>query len=170
MWWTLSWLCFCREVSLLNSTSLAIVTAYLRHSHVLPIILRVREHLQEHRRAIDQHVVELVATGFEYPDCHFWVLCQASGDCQAGRSSTDNDIVIVMVVEVFGRSANGGKVNAVGVAIGAVYAVRRHSGKIGEVKLRASGLERSGIGDVKMEMFRYSLPSACEYCCAAACM
>jgi hypothetical protein len=102
-------------------TFLAPVTlTHLRHCTEIPVIFGLSKSLWERGRRIDEHVIELISSGFEHADGHVWVLGETGGDDQTCCTAAEDEVVILVTEEVFGRRAKGGKVSAISSSIDTV--------------------------------------------------
>jgi hypothetical protein len=56
-------------------------------------------------------IIHAVCTGFEHADSDIWVFGQAGGDAEAGCTTSDDEVVVILLEEVVegakGRGASG---------------------------------------------------------------
>lgn len=67
---------------------------------IVPIIVRIAQHLQEKRGSVNQHVAEPVLASFDHTDGDVWVLCQAGGENEASGTTTTDEVVKLLFAEV----------------------------------------------------------------------
>lgn len=72
----------------------------LRNGVVCPVILLVSQHLGKEGRGIDERISQTVFASLYHTNSDIWVLGESGGDCEAGSTTADDDVIVALLDKV----------------------------------------------------------------------